>query len=116
MPEKRKYKDRAEYLKKAVSKRRKALRRKALDYLGNKCKICGYAKYEGALDFHHLDKNHKGFGLSEKGMTRSWTRIKEELDKCILVCANCHREIHGDKLQLSKRKLRLKNKVNCREA
>lgn len=104
MPEKRKYKDRAKYLIKAVAKRRKALRQKSIDYLGGKCIVCGYAKYESALEFHHLDDKSKDFGLSEKGMTRSWERIRQELDKCVIVCANCHREIHGKKLQLPVRK------------
>ena len=104
MSEKRKYKDRAKYLIKAVAKRRKTLRLKSIEHLGGKCIVCGYSKYEGALEFHHLDDNSKDFGLSSKGMTRSWERIKKELDKCILVCANCHREIHSQKLQLPERK------------
>ena len=41
-----------------------------------------------------MDPKEKDFGISNKGYTRSWDIIKEELDKCILVCANCHREIH----------------------
>lgn len=115
MSEKRKYKDRANYLIKAVAKRRKALRLKSIEYLGGKCIVCGYSRYEGALEFHHLADVKKEFGISQNGLTRSWERIKKELNKCMLVCANCHREIHGNKLQLSKRKFGLKNKVNCRE-
>ena len=48
-----------------------------------------------ALEFHHLDSTHKDFGISSKGYTRSWTKISEELDKCLLLCANCHREVHA---------------------
>ena len=48
-----------------------------------------------ALEFHHLDPSQKDFGISSKGYTRSWDKVKEELDKCILVCSNCHREIHS---------------------
>ena len=110
--ETRKYADRAEYLKMAVSRRRKTLRQKGIEYKGGKCIFCGYNKYEGALDFHHVNESAKNFGLSEKGMTRSWARIKEELDKCILVCANCHRELHGKKLQLPTEML-VENGVNC---
>jgi len=95
MSEKRQYKDRAKYLIEAVAKRRKTLRLKSIEYLGGKCSVCGYSKYEGALEFHHLDSRSKDFGLSQKGMTRSWKRIQVELNKCILVCANCHRELHG---------------------
>lgn len=99
MKDKRKYADRREYLIQAVSKRRKALRHKAVEYKGGKCSICGYDKCLKALEFHHL--KNKDFGLSEKGITRSWEKMKLELDKCILVCANCHRELHETKkLQL----------------
>lgn len=90
----RKYSDRAEYLKKAVTKRRKKLRQMAVDYLGGKCLICGYKTSISALEFHHLDKTKKDFGISKNGITRSWEKTKSEIDKCILVCANCHREIH----------------------
>jgi predicted HNH restriction endonuclease len=46
------------------------------------------------LDFHHVDSTKKEFGIGNSGYTRSWEKVKKELDKCILVCANCHREIH----------------------
>ncbi len=95
--EKRKYSDRAKYLIQAVTKRRKWVRQKAVSYKGSRCIFCGYAKYSGALDFHHL--YDKKFGISEKGYARSWQAIQQELDKCILVCANCHRELHAGLLQ-----------------
>ncbi len=60
--------------------------------------MCGYNKYQGALDLHHL--RGKEFGIADKGYTRSWAKVKEELDKCVLVCANCHREIEGGITQL----------------
>ncbi len=99
MADKRRYKDRAGYLIKAVAKRRKRLKEKAVDYKGGKCSFCGYDRVIDALEFHHLGAGKKDFGLSQRGLTRSWKRIKEELNKCILVCANCHREIHAGKLQ-----------------
>jgi hypothetical protein len=68
----------------------------SIAYKGGKCQCCGYNKYVGALEFHHINSEEKDFGISAKGYTRSWERVKEELDKCILVCANCHREIHGN--------------------
>ena len=92
--DKRKYADRREYLIKAVRKRRKKLRQMAVAYKGGKCEICGYHKCPEALEFHHLDGHDKDFGISKKGYTRSWKRVKEEIEKCSLVCANCHREIH----------------------
>jgi len=78
---------------KAVTKRRKRLREMAVDYKGGRCNVCGYDKCIAALEFHHEDSAKKDFGLSD-GLTRSWPKIQLELDKCLLVCSNCHREIH----------------------
>ena len=94
MPEKRTYADRAAYMVKAVSRRRKKLREMARESLGNKCVICGYNKCQRALVFHHLDPEKKDFSLSARGLTRSWIKIQAEIDKCILLCANCHMEVH----------------------
>lgn len=99
----RTYADRAEYLKKAVARRRKELRAKALEYKGGKCSVCAYNKSARALGFHHLNPAKKDFGLSSKGMTRSWDRLKAELDKCVLLCANCHMEVHDGITQLPRR-------------
>jgi hypothetical protein len=70
---------------------------------GGRCQVCGYSKCIWALDFHHYDESTKSFNLSTDGMTRSWARIKEEVSKCLLVCANCHREIHAGLIDISKR-------------
>ena len=100
--DKRIYAERRDYLIDAVRKRRHRIRRKAIEYKGGKCTVCGYDTCIEALEFHHFGSSEKDFGLSEKGYTRSWKRVKEELDKCILLCANCHREVHAGKLQLSR--------------
>ena len=102
MPEKRTYADRAEYLKKAVSARRKKLRQMALEYKGGKCALCGYKKSVRSLSFHHIDPSKKDFGLSSRGFTRSWEKTLIELDKCILLCMNCHMEVHDGITQLPK--------------
>lgn len=78
----------------AVQKRRELIKHKAITYKGGKCEKCGYNKCVGALEFHHTDPSQKDFGIANKGYTRSWEKVRLELDKCILVCANCHREIH----------------------
>ncbi len=65
----------------------------ALQYKGEKCQICGYDKCKQALEFHHLDPNTKEILISNN-WDKSLELLKSELDKCILVCANCHREIH----------------------
>jgi hypothetical protein len=72
----------------------------AVELKGGKCQICGYNKYIGALSFHHLDEKNKSFDLSTRGLTRSWSKIRKEISKCILVCENCHREIHGGLIKL----------------
>jgi hypothetical protein len=92
--DKRKYKDRREYIIKAVQKRRKRLKEKAIEYKGGKCESCGYSRCREALEFHHSVNNKKEFGVAAKGYTRSWKKVKEEIEKCLLLCANCHREIH----------------------
>ena len=95
MKDKRKYANRREELIMAVSKRRRKVKQLSIAYKGGKCQICGYKKYQGALDLHHLDAKTKEFGIGDKGYTRSWAKVQAELDKCILVCANCHREVHA---------------------
>lgn len=98
---KRSYTDRADYLKKAVSKRRLHIRQMAVEYKRGKCQVCGYARCIGALEFHHTDPSKKDFGISMNGLTRAWAKVKAEVEKCVLVCANCHREIHAGITQLS---------------
>ena len=99
MVEKRTYADRREYLIGAVKKRRKKIRQRAIDYLGGQCSQCSYDRCGEALEFHHLESSEKDFGISNQGYTRSWKRVEEELKKCMLLCANCHREVHAS-LQL----------------
>lgn len=101
--DKRTYADRAEYFREAVKKRRKKLREMARELKGNKCAICGYDKCSKALTFHHIDPKKKSFGLSERGLTRSWEKIKAEVSKCILLCANCHTEVHAGITPLPKK-------------
>jgi hypothetical protein len=66
----------------------------SVEYKGGKCSSCGYNKCIAALEFHHLDPSKKDFSISSSGNTRSWNKVKEELDKCVLLCSNCHREVH----------------------
>ncbi len=85
----------------AVQRKREKLKKDAIKYKGGKCQICGYNKCDSALEFHHLDPNQKDFGISANGYTRSWDTVKKELNKCIMVCANCHREIHANLIDVS---------------
>ena len=69
---------------------------KFVNYKGGQCTICGYSKCIGALEFHHLDPAEKEFTMAKmKNHKRKWEDCKKELDKCILVCGNCHPEIHA---------------------
>ena len=78
----------------AVQRRREKLKKLSIEYKGGKCQHCGYNKCDAAMEFHHTDPTQKDFGIAQRGHTRSFERIKIELDKCILLCSNCHREEH----------------------
>lgn len=69
-------------------------KQEAVEYLGGKCSICGYNKCLQSLDFHHVNPADKEFNPSYIIMRWSWEKVKKELDKCLLVCKNCHGEIH----------------------
>jgi hypothetical protein len=76
-----------------VDKRRKKFKIDAIKYKGGSCIQCGYNKCTTALEFHHTNPSIKDFTVSNS-YTKSWIDVLKELDKCILVCSNCHREIH----------------------
>ena len=81
-----------------VLNRQREFKRKCLEYKGSCCSKCGYSKCIGALEFHHLDPNKKAFAPSKFRHTsfiKNDTVIKKELDKCIVLCSNCHRENHS---------------------
>jgi DNA invertase Pin-like site-specific DNA recombinase len=77
---------------KAVINWRRRVKIKLIEYKGGECEKCGYNKCINALSFHHKDPNEKDFSIS--GKSYSFDRMKKEVDKCILVCSNCHIEIH----------------------
>ena len=73
-----------------ATQRRTELKERAVAYLGGKCKLCPYDRCLAALEFHH--PGQKDFEISSKS---SWEAIVPELDKCVLLCSNCHREVHA---------------------
>lgn len=79
----------------AVMRRRAKIKQMAIDYKGGKCYLCGYDKCTSALEFHHINPEEKLFSISHEGTTRSWESVKKELDKCVLLCSNCHREVEA---------------------
>lgn len=82
-------------------KTRERNKKKAIEYKGGKCSVCGYDRYYGSLDFHHKDPSIKEFTVSQ-GWQCSWDKLKKEIDKCELVCSNCHGEIHADLIKVKR--------------
>lgn len=78
-------------------KRQRNFKIKCVEYKGGKCQDCGYNRSIAALEFHHRNPKEKSFDFSHVRLT-SWDKNEEkiisELDKCDLICANCHRERH----------------------
>jgi len=69
----------------------------AVKYLGGKCSKCNWSGDQAALQFHHKDPNQKDFTIGNVA-NKSWDSIKKEMEKCILLCANCHMIEHSTKL------------------
>lgn len=68
----------------------------AVKYLGGKCAKCGWSGNQAAFQFHHTDPKEKDFVIGNVA-NKSWDSIKEEMKKCILLCANCHSIEHSTK-------------------
>jgi 5-methylcytosine-specific restriction endonuclease McrA len=78
-----------------ANKSRRARKAKCVTALGGKCERCGYDKCQSALEFHHKNPEEKDFAFSEsRGFTDE--ELANELKKCELLCANCHREVHEE--------------------
>ena len=76
-----------------VQRRREALKEKAVQHKGGRCERCGYNRCLSALEFHRRDPREKEFKVGS-GNTVAWSTILAELEKCDLLCSNCHREVH----------------------
>ncbi len=92
--DKRYYEKNRENLLKRRKKERRDFRIKLKNMLGGKCSICGYKKCSAALDFHH-NKGKKEAHVSFLIKNDSKQKALKEIKKCILLCANCHREVHN---------------------
>ena len=66
---------------------------RAIEYLGGECSKCGIKGIPAIYDFHHKNPKEKDFNWGKK-RTTNWGNLKKELDKCILLCSNCHRATH----------------------
>jgi len=88
---------------------------RALQILGNKCSVCDYSRCTSALEFHHENPSEKEFNIAQLlGIRMSFKKISTELSKCVLLCSNCHREIHS-KLPPTSPLSTLQNKEECGE-
>lgn len=87
----------------SVKRWRESTKARLVNAMGGKCAICSYAKCNDALEFHHINPLEKEFGLGAvRGSILSWAKIVEEAKKCVLLCSNCHREIHAGIIDLPK--------------
>ena len=67
---------------------------------GGCCSKCSYSDNISALEFHHIDSNFKEFSLDSRKISNTKKEtLLQELDKCILLCANCHRDLHNPELR-----------------
>lgn len=77
--------------------KKRAIKHQLILYKGGKCEKCGYNKCEGALQFHHINPQEKDFTISEININKNNFQMEllyKEVDKCRLLCANCHAEEH----------------------
>lgn len=84
-------------MKKLTKSKKRGLLRKVhfIKKLGGCCSSCGYNKNISALEFHHKDPSKKEFVLSSNNLVQlNYSRLSEEVSKCLLLCSNCHREEH----------------------
>jgi hypothetical protein len=75
------------------ARRKHKIKAMIVEIKGGKCSLCGYSKHLGSLQFHHLDPSKKDFRLGKMG-SHSLDKILKEVDKCVLLCSNCHQEVH----------------------
>ena len=81
-----------------IKKSRHNKKQKLVELSGGKCSICGYDKCMRNLHFHHVNPEDKSFGISKGGLGHGFHKTIKEIKKCILVCSNCHGEIHDGQI------------------
>lgn len=80
----------------AVKRWRRNAKRRLIRAFGHKCGICGYNKCDEVMEFHHLDPSKKETHWGQiRGSIQSWDKIVIEMRKCVMVCSNCHKEVHA---------------------
>jgi hypothetical protein len=81
-----------------VARKKNAMQRLRL-MMGGKCVLCGFNRIQAALEFHHVDPSQKEFEIGNIGGW-GWSRLMQEVKKCILVCSNCHAGIHAGEVSV----------------
>lgn len=85
----------------AVKRWRKNTKERMVKSMGGCCQVCGYNKTTNALEFHHINPEEKEMGFGDtRANNVKWSLLVEELKKCILLCSNCHKEVHEGVTQL----------------
>lgn len=98
-PDEEEKKKRNEKYARWQKKARRERKQELVELAGGKCVICGYDRCYTALEFHHKnedEKSDKSFGISQNGMLAKWDKLLGEVQKCVLLCSNCHREVHEE--------------------
>lgn len=85
-----KYKNQRKIVKKTFQKNIKQILK---ELKINGCSICGYNNNHSVLEFHHVNPMDKLFQIAHGIRNHTNERVAEELNKCVLLCANCHKEI-----------------------
>ena len=80
----------------SVTKRRQEVKRLLVEYKGGKCERCGVEYHPAVYDFHHINPEEKEITLGSNAAHKALSVLKKEVDKCLLLCSNCHREKHVD--------------------
>ena len=104
----------AEYtksVKRSLQERRLHTKKIMVLSMGGKCSCCGYSKCIQALEFHHINPDEKDFHFNSVVINKNnWETIVKELKKCVMLCANCHREVHSGKLSIKPQKQQFNKK------
>jgi hypothetical protein len=89
---------------------RRNIKQRLIEYKGGRCEVCGFNKEcSTCYDFHHKDPKQKLFTLSKSN--KSFEQQRLEADKCMLLCKNCHAEIH-DK-EYTERRIHTAKRLKC---
>jgi hypothetical protein len=82
-----------------VTLKRRGIKKLAVEHMGGQCQLCGYRRCLSALQFHHRDPREKDFTIADN--STDWPRVQREIEKCVLLCAVCHFEVHAGILDIN---------------